>query len=198
MEPPNQPDELSTAILQYMDRVEYFSRLQFFQAFKETDLVEKTSKILQRVSWKWDSLHVLSCADQQTSDVYLLSIDRSRVWQRDLEFILPGAKGYEQTLSEWSSISRGCFVPQNIEETWDDDNFCTVKFDIGSSQIEFKHSGGDMLDMRLRKVINSAIPAHGGQFEVCDTLGMPNFVFVLTPNEKQKLCTERHWAFYNF
>ncbi len=198
MQSPDQSDQLSAAILTCMDRVDYFSRMQFFHSFKESDLVDKTAKILQHVSRSWGTLDVLFCADLQSSDVYLLSIDDSRVWQRDLEFIHPGEEGYLQTLAEWSRISRGCFSPQNIEETWDEDNFCIVKFSLDVRNFEFKHRGGDMLDMRIRKMINGAIYPTGVQFEVCDTLGMPNFVFVLTEMEKQKLSTERNWTFYNF
>lgn len=198
MEPQDQSDQLSAAILSYMDRVEYFSRMQFFQSFKETDLVEKTSKILQKVSLTWDTLDVLSCADLQSSDVHLLAVDNLRVWQRDLECVLPGQKSYEETLAEWSQISRGCFSPHYVKETWDDDKYCSIKFSIGDKEYSFNHGSGDMLDMRIRKVVNAAIESSGGQFEVCDTLGMPNFVFLLTPKEKQKLQSERHWVFYNF
>lgn len=198
MEPLDQSDQLAAAILDCMDRVDYFSRMQFFQSIKETDLVEKTSKILQKVIQTWDTLDVIKCADLQSSDVYLLSVDSLRVWQRDLEFVLPGEKGYEQTLFEWSQISRGCFAPSHVEETWGDDNSCSIKFSVNEMEYEFKHGGGDMFDMRIRKLINEAIATSGGQFEVCDTFGMPNFVFLLTPKEKLRLRTERHWVFYNF
>ena len=63
----------------------------------------------------------------------------------------------------------------------------------------FRHADGpdDFLDLGIRRLLNRLIAGAGYACEVCDALGMPNVVLVLTPAEQGRLVRERGWSFYD-
>jgi hypothetical protein len=91
------------------------------------------------------------------------------------------------------------FLLEAVTETWQGDGGrAIVEFTARGRYHRFVHPGGDYLDMGLRHLANEAIAGTGYRFEVCDNLGMPNFLVVLTPEERLRLERERRWTFYDF
>ena len=134
--------------------------------------------------------------DPQRADMYMLSTDRQRVWQADLECVYPGEEAYVRFLNGLAAISRGAFAPQAIIERWKGERGpVEVQFAVDGTKYEFVHTAGDMLDPALIRTVNRSIQMSDVVFEVCDNFGMPNFILALTRDEKTRL-TARGWKFW--
>lgn len=184
----------------YLAAIRYFRGMGFF-ARSASEKDEKLSSMLQdMVSRQWDvPFPDPGRNDRQAADMFLLMADYDRVWFQDLECVLPGENCYASALRQWSAISRGSFMPEDLSETWRSNKGpVNVQFTLGGRRHTFTHSGGDTMDMAIIRMVNGLIKSTGYGFEVCDNLGMPNFVVVLDKSEKSRLVKERGWNFVEF
>jgi hypothetical protein len=131
-------------------------------------------------------------------DLILLGLDGKRVWWGDTEADVCRENGvYVRTLKKWSAISRGAFMPEDIQEFW--------KRDEGPIKITFTHKSrlcklhprhlGDFIDVGVLAEVNEIIEDTGIQFAVYDTRDQFAFVVALTDDEREKLQRERGWRF---
>lgn len=122
------------------------------------------------------------------AEIMLATLDRRRVWHRDLKFSETPAQVYRETLSQWGELAWGRFHPESIEVREGQ-----VFFRVESYTYAHRLQPGHYLDTSLAEVVNSCL--YGTQrFEVCDNLGMPNLVIVLEP--ASRTCLEkRGWNF---
>lgn len=181
----------------YASTVRYYRDMGFFSQQKDFPVDDLVRFVKSAVARDWDEpFPPKAVEDAQAADMFALMIDKDRVWYGDLERIYRGADAYVETLKEWSTISRGTFVPETMAETWKGDTGpVTIEFTFRGQRQRFTHSGGDFIDMSLLTLINRLIMRSGYAFEACDNLGMPGFLLVLTPSEKARLISERKWRF---
>jgi hypothetical protein len=181
----------------YLSSVKFFRAMGFFVRYENLSDEDLSCLIKSIVVQDWDMpFPALAMEDAQAADMFFLTADRARVWYGDLERIYRGANAYAGTLQEWSVISRGTFAPEAITETWEGDaGPVVVEFTAGGKRYRFVHKGGDMIDMAIVSLINRIIAPSGSAFAVCDNLGMPSFILVLTQPEKARLIAERKWHF---
>jgi hypothetical protein len=126
----------------------------------------------------------------------LLLGDRSRVWWRDLEGVFAGEDVYVTTLTEWATISRGAFAPEQIIERWHSDyGPADIEFMLVRQRYRVAHPNlrDDFLNIAILSDINRIIGDSGYHFAVCDNLGMPNWVVALTHEEEDCLRHDRGW-----
>ncbi|MDQ3856631.1 MAG: hypothetical protein M3281_09605, partial [Chloroflexota bacterium] len=136
--------------------------------------------------------------DLQYGDLTLLAGDRCRVWWRDLEGVFPGEELYLTTVTEWAAISRGAFAPQAMVERWQGpDGPAELEFMLDGRQHRVHHPNvhDDHLNIGIVRDINRLIAGTGYRFAVCDNLGMPNWITVLTSEERDQLRRDRGWSF---
>jgi len=182
----------------YHEATAYFRNLGFFSEVADLEGEALANWVRQRVIMTWDVPILPEAArDSQLADMVLLTVDQSRVWMHDLEFVYEGEQAYETTLREWSAISRGAFRPEGIHEIWHEGSSqAEVMFTVQGKSFGFEHDRGDIFDMRIIRDVNRSITTDM-QFVVCDNFGMPNFVTALTSGERGKLEQERNWRFWN-
>ncbi len=181
----------------YADSARYFRAMGFFSKYSGMSNDEFASHLIEDVCRLWDEPCPPGAEkDPQLADMYLLTTDRERVWHGDLEFVYPGENAYVQFLNELAAISRGAFRPLDVSEQWKGEREpVDVEFISGGRKYKFVHRGGDMLDPAIVRTVNDAVKDTGVRFEVCDNLGMPNFMVALKPDEKARLA-ERGWKFW--
>jgi hypothetical protein len=178
----------------------YFQTLGFYTELIDLPNDALLDAIREAVRWHWDGpLPPEEVADDmQLADMILLLGDRSRVWWRDLEGVFAGEDAYVTTLTEWATISRGAFAPEQIIEHWhSDDGPADIEFMLGSQRYRVTHPKvrDDFLNIAIISDINRLIGDSGYHFAVCDNLGMPNWVIALTHEEEDCLRHDRGWSF---
>lgn len=109
-------------------RVEFFRRLEFFQAQAGMSNAELAEWLASRGGMDFDISDPLA-------DLHLVRVDRDRVWWSDTEAdVCESGEVYRETLLEWAHISRGAFTPSTITERWDsEEGPVTVTFEHGAS-----------------------------------------------------------------
>jgi hypothetical protein len=183
--------------LRYLEAAQFFRTMGFFSQHSAMADEALAARIENDVSREWDEPFPPEAeSDPQRADMYMLSTDRQRVWQADLECVYAGEKAYVRFLSGLAAISRGAFAPQAIIEQWKGERGpVEVQFDVDGIRYRFFHTAGDMLDPALIWTVNRSIEMSGVVFEVCDNFGMPNFILALTNDEKTRLAA-RGWKFW--
>ena len=164
--------------LHELQKLGFLSQLDLPQSEKELD---KT--------WGWSAYQG---ANEVEQELMLVSLDRARVWHRDLKFSERVAP-YRKMLLELSEISEGRFQPTLT--VWDP-NLELVSFECENYRFCYKPASGHYLDSRLLEVVNQSL-CGPKRFEVCDGLGMPNVVVFVDQITKQAL-SSRGWNFLNF
>lgn len=175
-----------------LDSIHYYRELDFFSEYKDYSDLEIIHEITCHPSrgnahWLFDRSFDLSLHE---ANLCLLSWDLKRVWWDDMECSICFQNNvYPYLLSQWSGISRGCFLPQDIREIW--------QTEVGPIQIEFSLDGqqyclevaykNDWLDLNILSEINRLISSTGYRFEFCPTESQNLFSVVLKPDEKEKL-----------
>lgn len=175
-----------------LDSIHYYRELDFFSEHKDYSDLEIIHEITLHPSrgnahWLFDRSFNLSLHE---ANLCLLSWDLKRVWWDDMECSICFQNNvYPFLLSQWSEISRGCFLPQDIREIW--------QTEVGPIQIEFNLDGqqyclevaykNDWLDLNILSEINKLISSAGYKFESCPTESQNLFLVVLKPDEKEKL-----------
>lgn len=126
--------------------------------------------------------------DAQVTKVMLASLDRSRTWCQDLK--LNGEEGYHaEALRAWVELVGSGLKLDSLREEGS-----LVEFGLQGYRVPFRlDSQAHHLDMNLLRSLNDHLPGEGG-LEVCDALGMPNFVTYLRPSQRSFL-QSRGWRF---
>jgi hypothetical protein len=179
--------------------VHFFRRLDFFEAhhaLSDEDLLAEF--IASTSNWLVNQLDLILAHAPADLDRILLASDKERVWENDVEAdVCPENSVYVQTLTEWGTISRDLFVPQNIQEHWASDEG-PIKITLTHQQQAFElHPQylGDAIDIRILTQVNTIIADTGVQFAAYDTQDQTAFVMALKPDEHEKLEQERDWRF---
>ncbi len=180
--------------LWFPDAIRYFRAFGFFQSFPASD-DELREAIKAYWQGDWDDF-LDGISNRASADQLLLVADTERVWWHDLEGVYRGANYYRSTLNEWSRISRGQFLPEQMEENWHGDaGPIEVAFVLNGQKHIFMHKSGDFLDHEILRLINQTLANKDFHFEVATDYGDSNWITVLDQAEKQRLKTERGWHF---
>lgn len=130
-------------------------------------------------------------------DAYLLRLSVGDVWADDPEAdVCAENRVYSEVLLEWANVSHGAFNPRDIDEQWEGEK--------GPVHLAFTLAGrpakispayqNDWIDLEVLRQINDLIAASGRQFE-CATDCNFALVVCLTPEQKQRMRTERNFPF---
>jgi hypothetical protein len=122
-------------------------------------------------------------------DADLLRYDTSRVWSEDMEAdVCAGNDVYVWVLREWARISRGCFRPEDITETWEtDEGPITVTFAIDGVRCTWHPAfDGDWIDPHLLEWVNEVIAPTGCEFECLSGEGQDILVFALSAEGSER------------
>ncbi|HEY9678876.1 MAG TPA: hypothetical protein V6C76_12780 [Drouetiella sp.] len=118
-------------------------------------------------------------------------------WMEDTECdVCEENEVYTDVLQEWSDISQGAFLPQNITESWEsDEGPIKVTFILNSVKREIEPKWDeDWLDMDVLDQINEIIAGSGRSFEI-STPDQNVMVLCLTPEQKARMIKERDFPF---
>ena len=175
--------------------VRFFRALHFFEKY-----ASMSDEALANLLAKWYVAAWERPIDlrDRLIDLRLISSDEARVWWRDLRIeVKEEAKMYVGLLSELSVISRGVFVPTDMDERWDDYR--------GPIVVSFSYHGdllrvyprfiGDELDIEVVFPISRIIEKTGVQFFIYKKFDDTALVVALTQQEKQLLEQYRGWQF---
>lgn len=175
--------------------IRYFRSIGFFETHSHLSDHELAAMLRQWREKQWGK-------DFDPSSIFselgLLSWDKDRVWWKDTEAdVCSGRTAYKRTITEWSNISRGTFLPENIQETWRSEQgpieiSCIQRGRLVTLHPEYLE---DYIDLGLLVQINALISDTGMQFELYKPFDQTGFVLTLTADEKRRLQTERGWHF---
>jgi len=180
-----------------VEALRFFKELGFFREYSEFSLDELADKLEQKQEEEWGE--TFDPADR-LSDLDLLRWDSERVWWRDTEAdVCEENKVYENTLREWSAISRGSFLPTCVGESWQSEN--------GPVCISFRMHGcvraivakyiEDYIDMSILRSINEVMRSDY-RFEMHRPFDQTAFVVMLSRAERKEITKERLWRFVDW
>ena len=121
----------------------------------------------------------------------VLGLDRDRIWWEDIEAdMFPDVRPYATSLEHWAAISCGALRPEEIVETWADE-------EEGPVTLSFMHDGvrvelhpkwnDDWLDLDVLHDLNRMIAPTGRRFVQGATYGQDAFVLCATEAERERL-----------
>lgn len=178
-----------------LDAADYYRRFGFFEADKgltDEAFRQRFVQWYKPASGEEPGIFAPDSNYGEYADLYLLAEDTSRVWLADPEAdVGNGNEVYVKTLKAWSAISRGAFIPTDIEEHWaSDEGPVTVTFTLnGQKKTLYPLYYNDFIDASIVNDLNGMIRSTGYQFAKVE-LGEV-FVTVLTAEEKLRLERER-------
>src|SRR5688572_6513862 len=180
--------------LWFLDAIRYFRDFGFFASHHGSD--DEVAEVIKSY-WGGDWDEFLSgVSDRLSADQLLLVADTKRVWWHDLEGVYQGANCYVEVLNEWSAISQGLFLPEQIQETWQGASGpVDVTFLLDGKKYTFVHRNGDFLEHGILQLINQTLARTSFRFEVATDYGDSNWIALLDQDEKKRLKTERGWHF---
>jgi hypothetical protein len=121
----------------------------------------------------------------------VLGVDRDRVWWEDTEVdMFPEERPYATALERWGAISGGALRPEQIEETWADEEEgpVTVSFVQAGERVELHPKwNDDWLDLDVLHDLNRLIAPSGRRFVQGHTYGQDAFVLCVTAAERERL-----------
>jgi hypothetical protein len=172
-------------------RLEFFRRLEFFQAQAAMSNAELAEWLANRDGVAFDISDPLA-------DLRLVRGDRDRVWWNDTEAdVCESGDVYRETLLQWARISRGAFTPTAITERWDsEEGPITVTFDHGGRLVTLNPEyANDWTDLEILIPLNRLLEPSGIQFELYEAFDQTAFIVALKAHEKAQLIRERGWRF---
>lgn len=180
----------------HLSLIEYLRGLGFFADYAQ----HSSAEILEilRIPTELpngDDLFFQDTIDSVSDEALFLLADWKRVWWTHYGIdILPDEDSYVEILSNLAAISRGAFNPQNITETWaEDESEITLSFELNGKQHELSPDANNHFDSLLVGEINDLIRESGRQFEQLSD--DPIAYVCLTLEEKARLVSERGWIF---
>lgn len=190
-------EKSSTLFSGFLNDIKYLRHIGFFDTFKSLsdEELKNACEQLFRDEWGEDGFYMPS---KYTDLSLLLLLDKDRVWWRDTEAdVCSGNSVYVETLQEWSVISRGTFMPENIREEWaDEDGPVKLTFTLQGKPREIAPRFlNDYIDVGILSQINKFLVDSGIRFELYKPFDQTAFVVALTPHEKTTLERERGWQF---
>jgi hypothetical protein len=175
------------------DVVQFYRDLGFF---KGESFLECADRLLKR----FEHDHGEPLDPQKVwDDVYLLCNDKENVWASDPECdVCAGNEVYREVLPEWSSISKGFFDVEDIEESWHgDEGPITITFQWNGKRCTLHPNYlNDYLDLSILGQINRLIAGSGNQF-VCASDVNFAIVFLLDTEGKRRLAEVRRFPFFD-
>jgi hypothetical protein len=121
----------------------------------------------------------------------VLGLDRDRVWWEDIEVdMFPEERPYATALERWAAISGGALLPEEIEETWADEEEgpVTVSFVQAGKRVELRPKwNDDWLDLEVLHALNRLIAPTGHRFVQGHTYGQDAFVLCVIAAERERL-----------
>lgn len=179
----------------FLDVIQYFRAFGFFESHRQLSDHELGEMIKSHWYGDWEQF-LAGVSDRPSADQLLLVADTQRVWWHDLEGVYRGANFYPNVLNEWAVISRGQFIPEQTQETWQgEDGPVEVNFVLNGHRHTFVHQSGDFLDHGILGLINQALANIPFRYEVATDFGDSNWIAMLNQAEKKRLVTERGWHF---
>jgi|GEM_PF-2822680 len=176
-------------------QVPILRRLGFFEktrSLSDEQLVEKLIKKIERKHGKY-------VGDFLRYPMLLASLDKTRVYWGDTECdFCKGNDAFVEILRDWAGISRGKFEPENMRETWsENEDSVAIEFELnGKSCCIHPKIEDDWLDPCFPGMINELISDTGYRFYIpeCD-YGQDYAVVFLGTKEKEILAREADWKF---
>ncbi len=171
--------------------------MEFYNDYKDKSTDELATTIISLFHEEWGNKEEIIFPDYY-ADIFLLKFDYKRVWWNDIEAdVCMENEIYTETINEWSSISRGLFMPKNIIELW--------KGEKGPIEISFNYQDrnylitpkycDDYIDLEILFQINKIVNKSNLRFELYDPFDQTAFIVGLSEIEKNKLQQERKWKF---
>jgi hypothetical protein len=121
----------------------------------------------------------------------VLGLDRDRVGWEDVEVdMFPEERPYASALERWAAISGGALRPEEIEETWADEEEgpVIVSFLQAGKRVDLHPKwNDDWLDLDVLHDLNRLIAPSGRQFVQGHTYGQDAFVLCVTALERERL-----------
>ncbi|MEZ4867273.1 MAG: hypothetical protein R3C14_38470 [Caldilineaceae bacterium] len=179
-----------------LEIVHYFRPLGFFADWARLSEDQLVTKLLAQRRWIWGFRDFDPSSIQE--ELGLLSLDKERIWWRDLEAnVCAENQVYVTTLQEWSRIARGAFQLEHVQEQWaSDEGPITLSLLLDGQPITLHPVFyGDWLDLNILSALNQLIRNRGTQFEVYAAFDQTAYVVLLTKAEKARLQAERGWRF---
>jgi hypothetical protein len=184
-----------------LEAIHFFRTLSFFESYRELsdeELLATLNKVRGGALIRQIDFILPYAPVTADLDRILLALDKKRVWEDDTEAdVCPEHAVYVRTLNEWSAISRGTFVLEDVQEHWTSDN--------GPVRVTLAHQGqtfrlhprywDDYMDIGILTEVNEIIADTGIQFAAYDTQDQTAFVVALKPHERETLEQERNWRF---
>ncbi len=180
----------------FVDSVAFYKKQGYLNEYSEADL----RKLYEVKYSRKEATNPFQPSDAMSrySDLYVLELDRQRVWKggysRQLE---QGKYGYADLLKEWAAISRGAFQPTDIREVWlGEQGPLKVEFMLaGKKRTLYPYVSGGAVDIWIVGHVNDMIRETGYQFEIADAYGDFYLVMMLRSAEKKLLEQERFVPF---
>jgi hypothetical protein len=127
-------------------------------------------------------------------DMQLLAQDHRRVWWQDLEISHSTQEAYLEAIQKWSAVSRGHFVPQDLQVKWIDlKEYFEIAFTADGKPFTYRSDLTGWISPDLIDEINALLVDSGVLLYQCNTRDQSAFVVALTKDEKSKLEKERGW-----
>ena len=120
----------------------------------------------------------------------VLGLDRGRVWWEDIEVdMLPEDRPYATALERWAAISGDALLPDEIEETWADEEEgpVTVSFVQAAKRVELHPKWNRLARLGRPARLNRLIAPSGRRFVQGHTYGQDAFVLCVTAVERERL-----------
>ena len=143
------------------EALEYYRPLGFFSLYRGEDsaVIQSLHKALLETSS--DTITTEDLATPEF-DLFFLSLDPLRTLYSVMDFgdfLAPGNEAYVSSLEALSKISRGVFLPKNIEEEWDTpDGPIRLCFDFEGQPRELKmETWGGAFDFRILLQLNALL-----------------------------------------
>lgn len=176
----------------------YRPRGYFCQIHGETDVV--VSKLMPYLTTQYTG-ETITMEDLESPefDLFFLSCDPFRTLYDGMdfgEFLAEGNDAYVATINALAKVSRGVFLPQNVQEVWEDDEGpILISFDFDGRERILKVDLWDgMFDFRLLLQLNQLLWKTEFRFEMAP-LDDILFVTVLKAEEKTDMERERGLSF---
>lgn len=180
------------------EKISYFRDFGFFSEYGDDSPAQILEDLRKRSSEDADFVLFDDGGEGYQLEACFLASDTSRMWLENPSNLLQWDHSYSAVIKQWAEISRGAFVPYDVQETWETAaGPIKITFSCnGSLQTLTPKFSGATFDMGILDRINDLISTGGIQLESVKVDSEEVIVVALTGVEKQRLHQERGWKFY--
>jgi hypothetical protein len=180
-----------------LQTISFYRDLGFFASFAEDSDRKMAKRLMEMQEEEWGQGFTFH--DPYFAQLEVLIHDKERIWFEDIEVgVAMGKQVYATAIKNLARISRGAFLPEDIDEVWTGPK--------GPIHVEFTHLGQryrmgleymdkcmDIWGLVLQ--LNQVVVNLGYQFEIA-MFDQNALVTLLNPREKRELKRERGLAFF--